>query len=227
MKSMKIVSTVNGFLYICTELLQDWLKKMLPRISDNWWQECVIDRLSYNQRMIAEEKNITNLREFDLASLLRIADRNWYAMREFAYLPTKERECIREMVCVRNNWAHCSGELLDKDSIISDLETIVEFLEQRGGAQADIQNVQAFLTSIGSMYINRENTQDDLSKPVVKNVGEIKEKSLVCMTAHPEEKGVVLSIDTIGATTKYEVFIDGMIPMRTLLFQQTAIYRSS
>lgn len=42
-------------------------------------------------------------------------------MREVAYLPTKERECIRDMMRVRNNWAHCSAVLPGKDTIIADL----------------------------------------------------------------------------------------------------------
>ena len=95
MSDINVIGTINSYLHTCATILEKWLSTMLPRVSDAWWQECVLDKLSYNQRMIAENKNITKLAEFDLAALLRIADRNWYAMRDFAYLPTKERECIR------------------------------------------------------------------------------------------------------------------------------------
>ena len=43
-------------------------------------------------------------------------------MRGYAYLPTSERECIRDMIGVRNNWAHVSAELPGKDTIVSDIE---------------------------------------------------------------------------------------------------------
>ena len=121
MEQKIIVSRINNYLYQATILLANWLSEKLPKFSQSWWEECVLDKLSYNQRLIAEEKGFIKLSDFDLAALLRIADRNWYALREVTYLPTKERECLHRMVSVRNNWAHCSGVLPGKDAIISDL----------------------------------------------------------------------------------------------------------
>lgn len=102
MNSVDIVSKINGYLHICTDCLVKWLDKMLPKVSENWWQECVVSNLSYNQREIAENNQYSNLSDFDLAALLRITDKSWYAMRNFAYLPTKDRECVRVMLKVRN-----------------------------------------------------------------------------------------------------------------------------
>ena len=114
MNDMKIVSKMNEYLHHATNALCEWLQSYLPRATSNWWEECVIDKLSYNQREIARNKGFTNLSDFDLAALLRIADKNWYTMRSFAYLPTNERECVRDMQGVRNNWAHCGGILPGK-----------------------------------------------------------------------------------------------------------------
>lgn len=80
MNNEQIISKMNSALHQTTIHMSMWLNRILRQISNEWLQECVLDKLSYNQRMIATEKNITKLEEFDLAALLRIADRNWYAI---------------------------------------------------------------------------------------------------------------------------------------------------
>ena len=102
MNEIKIIGKINELLYTATDLCCGWLNKMLPRISDNWWANCVLDSLSFNQNQLAQEKGYTELKQLDLAALLRIIDKNWYAMRNFAYLPTKDRETVRRMMRVRN-----------------------------------------------------------------------------------------------------------------------------
>ncbi len=129
MDDQYVISKVNGYLHSATQELCKWLYKMLPRITEDWWNQCVIMNLSYSQRLIADEKGFTKLEDLDLAALLRVADKSWYDMREFAYLPTKDRECLRAMTKVRNNWAHSSGSLPDKDVIVNDLTATLNFFE--------------------------------------------------------------------------------------------------
>ena len=130
MNDQYIVSKINEYLHQSTGLLISWLDGKLCRICEDWWNECVLDRLSYRQREIAIEKGFKELSDFDLAAVLRIADKNWYDMRTFMYLPTSERECIRDMQAVRNNWAHCGGTLPGKDAIVCDLEVLISFFKQ-------------------------------------------------------------------------------------------------
>ena len=125
-----IVTKMQGYIHRAAQELSAWLSDLLPKTSDDWWNECVLDKLSYAQREIAKEKGFSKLTEFDLSALLRIADKSWYEMRNVAYLPTKERECIRDMMRVRNNWAHLSASIPGKDMIIDDLKTLYQFFEQ-------------------------------------------------------------------------------------------------
>ena len=124
-----IVSKINEYLHAATKELSAWLGKMLPRVTDNWWEECVLSNLSFAQRQFCEENNYSKLEQFDLAALLRITDKSWYDMRSFAYLPTRDRECVRSMMKVRNNWAHCAGEIPEKEIILNDLDVIYNFFE--------------------------------------------------------------------------------------------------
>lgn len=219
MDSDHIVSKMNSFLHTATTVLVEWLGKLLPRTSDDWWEDCVIDKLSYNQREMAQQRGFDKLEDFDLAALLRIADKSWYSMREVAFLPTRERECIRDMMRVRNNWAHCSATLPGKDAIIADLETLHQFFEQRECDEKIIREVEELEEEVKSPSTIDFN---DLTRPVESDdatasesgesseiIEEIKEKGLVYLVGDPSVRGIVMSISDIGDTKKYEVFVNG------------------
>lgn len=62
MTANQIISIINSALHQTTIYLSVWLNKMLCQISKDWWQECVLDKLSYNQRIIATEKILPSLK---------------------------------------------------------------------------------------------------------------------------------------------------------------------
>lgn len=213
MDDQYIVSKINEYLHQATGLLVAWLDGKLRRVSDDWWNECVLDRLSYRQREIAIEKGFKELSDFDLVAVLRIADKNWYDMRSFAYLPTSERECIRDMQSVRNNWAHCAGTLPGKDAIINDIEVLSKFFEQMEAPQADINQLEEFKKNVQNENIAAmtpvEKIEEDLIIEGEISDSEIKEKDTVYLVGDPKTRGMVFSVQNIGTTTKYEVFVDG------------------
>ena len=98
MNEQVIVSKMHEYLHIATKELCAWLGKMLPRVSEDWWQVCVMDNLSFTQKQFAEENGYSKLEDLDLAAMLRVADKSWYDMRAFAYLPTRDRQCVRDMM---------------------------------------------------------------------------------------------------------------------------------
>ena len=216
MDNQSIVSKINSYLHESAAALASWLQGILPRVADTWWDDCVLSSLSFSQREIAKGKGYSKLTDFDLAALLRIANKSWYDMRTVAYLPTSEREVIREMMNVRNNWAHCSAELPGKDEVLSDLRTISAFLAQLGGNNSTLQDIAKFIEyverpdSIKSVF-SLDNTEHAASAAEGKNSSdrEIRVNSLVCLVGSPETRGVVHGIKELGSITKYEVFLNG------------------
>ena len=69
MNDKQIVSKINGYLFSAARELCAWLNNMLPRVTDEWWQECVLSNLPYAQRNIAVENGYTSLDQFDLSWL--------------------------------------------------------------------------------------------------------------------------------------------------------------
>ena len=213
MDDQYVISKVNGYLHSATQELCKWLYKMLPRITDDWWNQCVIMNLSYSQRLIAEEKGFAKLEDLDLAALLRVADKSWYDMREFAYLPTKDRECLRAMTKVRNNWAHSSGTLPDKDVIVNDLTATLNFFENVIVTNIYSQDINECIKTIEGMDFSlTKPAPTPVEQPVSRDLSdEIHEKDQVIIVGEPDKRGMVFAISEVGGIKKYDVFVDGNI----------------
>jgi len=214
MNEQAIVSKMHEYLHIATKELCAWLGKMLPRVGEDWWQVCVMDNLSFVQRQYASENGYSKLEDLDLAALLRVADKSWYDMRSFAYLPTRDRQCVRDMMKVRNNWAHLSGAISDKDVVLRDLDTILSFFESVMVTNKYTQGIDEFRQAIEgtdfSAVFEEEQVTVKVPEPTI-NAGDIKEKDRVFLTGSPDTKGMVFSVTDIGGTKRYEVFVEGEV----------------
>lgn len=219
MDSQEIVSRINSYLHNAANDMVKWLQGILPRVADTWWNDCVLSSLSFSQREIAESKGYSKLSDLDLAALLRVANKSWYDMKTVTQLANYEREVIRDMIGVRNNWAHCSVELPGKDIIIQDLNTIISFVEQIGGSKSEIADIKHFLSQIEnpSFKVSKAESTTELSddgqietKPA-NDKKNIAVNSLVYLVSSPETKGVVVSLNNKGPITRYDVFINNAI----------------
>ena len=217
MDTNQIVSRMNTYLNVAKGVLSEWLGSLLPQVSEDWWEECVVENLSYYQREKAKEKGYTKLIDFDLAALLRVANKSWYAMRGVAYLPTRERECIRDLMGVRNNWAHMSTSLPGKDTVLDDLAILYLFFEQWKCDQKLLNEIIDMIAQIKEPTgekneelckddsVNVDNTTDTWEEE------KISEKDIVFLVGKPSVRGVVMSISDLGETKKYDVFVDGSL----------------
>jgi ATP-dependent helicase HepA len=70
-----------------TKELQQFLSMELPKLSDNWWGDNVINRLSFQQQMLATERNVDSLDKLDFAALIRLFDQNWFELSQQLTLP--------------------------------------------------------------------------------------------------------------------------------------------
>lgn len=213
MNETEIIRKVNELLHQATSTLAMWLSSRLPKITDDWWRECVLTKLSFNQTMIAESKKYCQLSDFDLAMLLRIADKNWYAMRNFEYLPTKDRDCIKNMISVRNNWAHCGSILPGKDIVLHDLNVLLAFFGQMECPLQKTAEIERFIIQVEKEKFDIGSVEHTTTV-ASQNLGatqEIKERDKVYLVSDPAQVGMVFSVTGIGESTKYEVFINGNI----------------
>ena len=244
MKDAKIVSRMCDYAYRAAKALAAWLSDILPGSGPDWWEECVMSNLSTLQYEKAIENHITKLEQFDLAALLRIAEKSWYIMTTYHYMPQNDRETIKDMKRVRTNWAHTPTVLLGKDTIITDIVYLTRFFQMIGN-DSIISELDDFKARIErpDLYDQEEDESTSRSEPVESPSVEppvettpvvtednhtIKERSLVYVVGSPATKGMVFSISDLGETRKYEVFVDGEIKTfyegQIALVEETAEY---
>lgn len=217
MKDREIADNMNALLHETAAALADWLEEKLPRVADTWWEDCVLSSLSCAQRELAASKGYSKLSDLDLAALLRITNKSWYELRTVLYLSSSEREIMREMMGVRNNWVHCGAEVPGKDTIIHDLNTLSALAAQIGGSPsirgritaltAEIESSDRAPARLGETGSHCGEEQGGL----LEQSDAIKVNGLVYLTGSPETKGIVVHITDLGGIKKYDVFADNAV----------------
>lgn len=218
MDTQMIISSMNAFLHEASKTMLNWLNTLLPMVTDNWWDECVMPSLSFTQHEIAVEKGFSKLSDFDLAALLRIANKSWYDLQTVILLSSYERENIRKMISVRNNWAHCITELPGKDVILQDLNILLAFTEQFDGGKDTCDKINRFIDFIeqpDSLNLEHShiesNDSGEADVTTTKSTASIHENSLVYLVSDPKINGVVMSLKNQGDITQYNVFVNNEI----------------
>lgn len=218
MDTQMIISSMNFFLHEASKTMLNWLNTLLPMVTDNWWDECVKTSLTFTQHEIAIEKGYSKLSDFDLAALLRIANKSWYNLQTVMFLPSHERETVRKMISVRNNWAHCISELPGKDVILQDLNILLAFTEQFDGGKDTCDKINRFIDFIeqpDSLNLEHShiesNDSGEADVTTTKSTASIHENSLVYLVSDPKINGVVMSLKNLGDITQYNVFVNNEI----------------
>lgn len=123
--------------------LASFLIEQLPKLSGDWWRSLVIERLSFQQQRMTEERGITSLKQLDLAALLRVMDQNWYELSAALGWPRDGRNWVKELQTVRNKWAHQSAEETPPGEIYRDADTLGRLLVLIGAQVSTVENVEA------------------------------------------------------------------------------------
>ena len=111
-----------------TAVRADFLSAHLPAPGEDWWTTHVEDHLSFQQQHMVRESVLTMLDQLDFAALPRVFDRYWYEISEALNLPREGRIRARELLTVRNKWAHLQFQAMAADGEYRDADTLGRFL---------------------------------------------------------------------------------------------------
>ncbi len=206
---------MNSLLQKSTTALAAYLDRILPLISDSWWETTVVDKLSFSQKRRIEQKGIISLSSLDLAALLRILDQNWYQISTKLNVTSEDRHFVKEMQTIRNRWAHAGSEEFSLDDEYRDLDTLQRFATVIEAEDVFIQEISTVKTSL------LEKRMTSISKPPAKETQSISKKEgqstefepgqIVFLRSNSEIKGAVVSIMPGKPENRYNVFIDGEV----------------
>lgn len=207
-----MIGKMNSFMHQLSEKMSDWLGDKLPKLTDDWWRDLVYNNLSPLQRDSVDAKNITELKGLDLAALLRVFDRNWFVISSSWFVNNKERQKIKDMMAVRNSWAHISSEELSKEKVIHDVEVIIELMQTFDAKMSETREMENFIMDVEEDKDIQEKVVEKVSKQitapianqVTMPVGDIVPGSMVTLVSDSSKTGAVIAVDN----GKYTVFMD-------------------
>jgi len=211
---------VNELMRRATADLADFLFAKLSPCSPDWWQNHVIERLSFQQQRMVQEWGHRTLQQLDFAALLRVLDQNWYELSKSETLPREGRTWAKELQTVRNKWAHLSSEAVPASETYRDADTLGRLLMMIGADAATVNAVEAAKAdAIGAMV--RAETKSASAQTVqgekkaealVSGVAPIATASLfkvgdlITLRSDPATLMPVLEVLSGGAERRYRVF---------------------
>ncbi|MDA1055942.1 MAG: Swt1 family HEPN domain-containing protein [Planctomycetota bacterium] len=133
---------MNDLIKMATAELERFLSTSLPKLSTEWWQKRVIDRLSFQQQRLVQERRYAGLEDLDFAALLRVLDQNWFELSDALSLPREARNWVKELQTVRNKWAHISSRDVPSSEIYRDADTLGRVLEMIGASAEALTSVE-------------------------------------------------------------------------------------
>ena len=211
---------MNELLHKSGAVIAHWLESKLPVLSSNWWTEQVVNRLTFQQQRLVEEKRIQNLTGLDLAAVLRVLDQNWNELAGAEPLPRDARNWVKELQSVRNRWAHAPAGGLSPTDSFRDADTLGRLLDVVGGSSDLLDEVERFkLTTLAKIAQPAVQTptpasQIDAASPSIQQLPALAHKfsvgQLLCLRSNPLALFPVLEVLAgSGGETRYKVFEGG------------------
>ena len=206
-----------------TDLVR-YLSAKLPGLSPDWWHKHVLDRLSFQQQRVAQERCFTTLQQFDFAALMRILDQNWYELSRDMAQGREARTWIKELQTVRNKWAHLSAETLPPGEIYRDADTLgrlLTVLEAAPETLAAIESAKAQALSQmsgvtpvvgGAAETAGTSTAPEAAHPAApKQTTLFKAGDLVALRSAPATLLPIMEVVPGGTECRYRVFQNNAI----------------
>lgn len=210
-------SKMIEYMFRLNQTMSGWLSKKLPKITDDWWQELVMNNLSTLQRENVLQDGIQEIDGLDLAALLRVVDRNWFVITSMFYLTNKEREKIRDMQQIRNDWAHITPSDITKEKVINDTNVIIELMQTFDASRKETRDMEDFIMDVEDdkdiqITVTESVTQNPVttshSSDVVAHYDmEITVGSVVTLVSDSRTIGAVIAING----NNYSVLINGAV----------------
>ena len=134
---------MNDLIQTATVELATFLNDKLPTLSADWWQKHVVERLSFQQQRMVQERGYLTLQKLDFAALLRVFDQNWRELSNALNLPREGRTWVKELQTVRNKWSHLSAETMPLSEVYRDADTLARLLGLIGASPTSLDAVEA------------------------------------------------------------------------------------
>lgn len=201
MEQQNMPNIVETQLHNIMNPLVSYLKEVLPLLFKDWWTEGVWDKLTYSQQNRLKKSEVPSLEELDLAALLRVIDQNWYQFSNTQGFTSEDRHYVKEMMTIRNRWAHIDSQPRHRDDIFRDLDTIQRFGRIIRADELFDRGISEAKSKIYSSSIEQK-----VEAPVEKKSFSLGE--MVQIKSRPGEMGAVIAVVPGQPEARITIFIN-------------------
>lgn len=211
---------MNELLSASGEVIACWLEKKLPALGTKWWVDNVLNRLTFQQQRLVDERHTQSLAGLDLAAVLRVLDQNWSELAGAKPLPREARNWVKEFQSVRNRWAHAPAGGLSPTDTFHDADTLERLLRIFNADDALLSQISALKQatlakmtpspreSAASPGLAAAASPNPSSTPVP--TPKFAVGQLLCLHSNPSSVFPVLeALPGAGTETRYRVFESG------------------
>lgn len=233
--------SMNELLRLSTRAFAGFLSVQLPTLCEDWWDKRVVQSLSFQQQRLVREKGVCDLKQLDLAALVRIVDQNWYQLSRALQLPHEGRSWIKELQSIRNRWAHLSSETDSASDQYRDADTLSRVLKMIDADSVLLRKVEDFKElAISAMArqerqssVTENETRDNLCDEEPGEQPEFLERTdrtlntefsvgdVVALRSSPETHVAIILVDANGTEVRYGTFQEG----RTVQYYESQLQR--
>ncbi len=185
------------------------LEETLPSHGAEWWKDCVLDQLTFEQQRLASQKRITKLSELDLAALLRVTDKNWHTVSQRGGIPSEVRNWLKEAQTIRNRWAHLPSGGLPPADAYRDSDTLYRLMKSVGADEIVLGDADRARKA--ALNLMRPHVTTSPEFPATETTGPIGRGDMVRLKARVDVVGAVVDVSEGGGELRYQVFHDGKI----------------
>lgn len=207
---------MNELLHASARAIGTWLEAKLPILGANWWVENVVNRLTFQQQRLAEQKDVYSLDGLDFAAVLRVLDQNWNELAGALQLPREARSWVKELQSVRNRWAHAPLGGVNHHDVFRDVDTLERLLRALSADEYLLNHISEFKAvtlarlSPSAVAPRTEGVSQILPSENVHSASKFAVGQLLCLRSNPNVVFPVLEVlRGVGAETRYRVFEDG------------------
>jgi ATP-dependent helicase HepA len=202
--------TMHELIQAGADELARFLGANLPLLSDAWWQQHVVDRLSYQQQRMVQERGYTTLGQLDFAALIRVLDQNWYELSSQLPLPKEGRNWVKELQSARNRWAHLSAQGIPPSEVYRDADTLGRFLTMIGAASTTLTAVeQAKAVALKQMATSPSATVPPSEAAAPTSL--YRPGELVALRSNPAQVMPITEVMPGAGETRYRVFHNNVV----------------
>jgi ATP-dependent helicase HepA len=201
---------IAGLLRKVSASLSQFLSAELPLIHDAWWEDGVMPHLSARQHEEHDPENRT-LDSLDLATLLRVLDRNWYQLSSRLGLTIEDPNYSKEMQTIRDRWDHMNTSEADPDDTLRDVDTVCRFamvIRAQPGLVNELEQARAAFRGLSIHCPNPQRDSSEDTTDVDKRASNYEVGQYVSPRSTPSETGLISKVIGGGEETRYEVFVN-------------------